>query len=94
MASRRRADGDFAAVIAGGDRRASLEAMRDRLAESMAVAEPNVIAQIAGRLSAVIREIAELPAAKKVSKADDLAARRNARRAAAAVAASAAGEGL
>jgi hypothetical protein len=80
-------------VVAEGDRRASLEAVRDRLAAAMGQAEPNVIAQIAGRLQAVMREIADLPVAEKVSKADELAARRKARRAAAARGTSAAGKG-
>jgi hypothetical protein len=80
-------------TVRAGDRRASLEAIRDSLAVAMDNAEPNVIAQIAARLQAVIREIGELPDGKKVSKADELAARRKARRAAAADRASAAGEG-
>lgn len=82
-----------AEVIKAGDHRASLEALRDSLAEALDEAEPNVIAQIAGRLQAVLRELAELPGERKVTKADELANRRKARLAAADAPAPAVGEG-
>lgn len=69
-----------------GDRRATLEAMRQSLAAAMDDCETNVIAQIAGRLSAVMLELENLPVKEK-STSDDLAARRASRRAKAAVAA-------
>jgi hypothetical protein len=82
------------AVVAKGDRRASLEALRDGLAATFVEASPGVRAQVASQLRATLAELAGLdPVVKKVSKADDLAARRKARRAATAAAASAAGKG-
>lgn len=44
-----------------GDRRKALEASRDALAAAMDSAEPSVIAQLAGQLRAVLKEIAEMP---------------------------------
>ena len=55
-----------------------LRAMRDKLAADMDLAEPAVVAQIAGRLQAVMDRIAELEAAPppEVSRVDELAGRR------------------
>jgi hypothetical protein len=91
MASKRRAAGDrtFREVIAAGNTRESLEAMRDELAAAMAQAPATVIAQIAARLQAVIEALDALPKAKKVTRADQLAKQRTRRRAAAASGASA-----
>jgi hypothetical protein len=55
-----------------------LQAMRDKLAVDMDAAEPAVVAQISGRLQAVMDRIAELEAAApvEVSKVDELASKR------------------
>ena len=73
-----------------GDRRKTLEAMRDKLAADMEEAPPAVVAQIAGRLSAVMAELDDMPAKEK-SRSDELAKRREERRAAAKVASAASG---
>lgn len=79
-------------VVAEGDRRASLEALRDTVARSLADAEPHNVAALAKQLQSVLRELAELPAAKtETSPVDDLNARRAARRSGAASAGGAAG---
>lgn len=65
-----------AAAAATGDRLATLVAMRDKLAADLDEAPPTVVAQIAGRLSAVLVEIEGLNDPRKVSSLDDLAARR------------------
>jgi hypothetical protein len=71
----------FLETLKSGDHRASLEALRDQLAEGMALADPNVIPQFAARLQAVLAELAALPTSEK-SDVDDLVERRKARRAA------------
>lgn len=76
----------IAAVASTGDRVATLEAMRDKLAADMDAAPPTVTAQLAARLQAVLAELAEIAAPKKVSSLDELDARRAARLAAAGVA--------
>lgn len=55
-----------------------LKAMRDKLAGDMDVAEPAVVAQIAGRLQAVMDRIAELEQATptEVSVVEDILSRR------------------
>ena len=68
----------IAQAAATGDRRQTLEAMRAKLAADMDDAPPAVVAQIAGRLSAVMVEIDEL-GGKQVSSVDDLTAKRDAR---------------
>ena len=70
----------FAEIVKAGDHRASLEALRDELAESMGKADPNVKPQYAARIQAVLSELAALPSAEK-SDVDDLVERRKARRA-------------
>jgi len=65
-----------ATVAATGDRRKTLEAMRDKLAEAFDEAPPAVVAQIAGRLSAVLAELEALPGERK-SSLDELASRRS-----------------
>lgn len=47
----------------GLGRREGLEALRDKLAADLEVAEPSVSAQIAGQLRQVLRELDEVPAA-------------------------------
>jgi len=66
------------AEAARESQRAGLEAMRDKLAEAMDLADPAVVAQIAGRLQAVLKELAELPEVER-SALDDLTAKRAAR---------------
>ena len=80
-------------VVGEGDRRRALEAMRDALAAAMEQSDPNVMAQIAGQLRQVLREIDELPAGERMSKRDELAQRRKDRRAKAAAESSAAAGG-
>jgi len=66
----------IAEVAATGDRRKTLEAMRDKLARDMDEAPPAVVAQIAGRLSAILTELDEMPDTEKRSTLDELVARR------------------
>ena len=65
-----------------GNHRQALEAMRDSLAAAMDAAEPAVVAQIAGRLQAVLSELATLPDVEE-DEVDELARNRKARRSAA-----------
>lgn len=66
-------------VVAEGDRRTALVALRDHLASRLLVAERDV-APLARQLTEVLRQIDELPAPETESKLDDLAGRRAARR--------------
>jgi hypothetical protein len=87
---------DFADVLKAGDHRKSLEAMRDLLAEAIAVAAEtniNMVPQIAGRLQAVLTEIATLPPPEEVSASDEIKRRREARLAGSGFAAPASGVG-
>lgn len=61
------------------NRRATLIAMRDKLARDMDEAPPAVVAQIAGRLAAILEEIDGLPDTEKVSPLDELDRRRQKR---------------
>ena len=64
------------------DQRVALSALRDVLAQHLLSAEPNVSAQIAGRLQAVIAAIAALPPlVPSKTKLDELRDRRAARQA-------------
>lgn len=63
-------------AAATNDRRVTLIAMRDKLAADMDEAPPAVVAQIAGRLAAVLEEIDGLPDTEKVSPLDELDRRR------------------
>jgi len=74
-----------AETAAGGDRRETLLAVRDKLANELDHAEPAVVAQIAHRLAAILVEIDSLFAAGKVSELDDLDQKRKDRVAAAKV---------
>jgi hypothetical protein len=69
-----------ASVLAGAQagHREGLIALRDKLAAAADVAEPAVIAQIAGRLQAVLDRLADLDAQSppEVSSVDELLARR------------------
>lgn len=73
----------IAEAAATGDRRKTLEAMRDKLARDMDDAPAAVVAQIAGRLSAILTELDEMPDTEKRSTLDELVARRQNRIAAA-----------
>jgi len=75
----------IADVAQGGDRRKTLEAIRDKLAADMDVAPPAVSAQLAGQLVKVLAELAELGNPQKVSALDELANRRKDRLAAAGI---------
>lgn len=66
-------------VVADGDRRASLEALRDALAQSIASAEPENVAALAKQLRDTLRELAELPVKAEVSPLDEIRARRQRR---------------
>ena len=66
----------IADAAATGDRRLALEAMRGKLAADMDVAPPAVVAQIAGRLAAILQELDGLPTQGKVSTLDELERRR------------------
>jgi hypothetical protein len=68
-------------ALKSGDYRASLEALRDELAEGMADADPNVKPQYAARIQAVLEALAGLPNVER-TEVDDLVERRKARRAA------------
>jgi len=80
-------------VLSDGDRRQSLEALRDAIAEAMQDAEPRAFAQLAGQLRQVLREIEELPAGERMSKRDELSQRRKDRRAKASAESSATASG-
>lgn len=66
----------LADVVAAGDYRDSLEALRDHIARSLESVDPDKRAPLAKQLAEVLRELANLPAAKGRSSLDDLAARR------------------
>jgi hypothetical protein len=68
-----------------GDRRKTLEAIRDKLARDMDDAPAAVSAQLAGQLVKVLAELADLGDPKKVSSLDELADKRKNRLAAAGV---------
>jgi hypothetical protein len=69
----------IAATAATGDELATLRAMRDKLAADMDEAPPAVVAQISGRLEAVLKRITELGGAGEVTLDDALAERRRLR---------------
>lgn len=74
-------------VVAGGDLRRSLEAVRDRLATELDTASPKDAAAIARQLTAVLEKLDKLPGAGEVTPldriagavTDELAARRDRR---------------
>lgn len=69
-------------VVAAGDRRESLIALRDELARRLVLADKD-IAAIARQLTNILQAIAELPAPAERSTLDEIAAKRAARRTAA-----------
>ena len=75
----------LADVVANGNRRDSLEALRDHLAQELENAPAGLaIGPIANQLRVVLAELDALPDARQESTVDDLAKRRSTRRAAAA----------
>ncbi len=66
----------IAAAASSGDRRLALEAMRDKLARDMDDAPPAVVAQIAGRLQAILAELDGLAVTGERDLADELKQRR------------------
>jgi hypothetical protein len=77
---------DLEQVTASGDRRKSLEALRDYLAAELQAGPSTsvAVAPIAKELRAVLEELDSLPTGREESKVDDLAAARAKRRASAA----------
>lgn len=69
-------------VAATGDRRMTLEALRDRLAADFEEAATGVVAQIAAQLRATLLELDELPRPAEVSVVENIATRRASRRSA------------
>lgn len=67
-----------------GDRREILRALLVRLCADLDVAPPTVSAQLASQIRETCRELDQLPVSEGVSVVEDLAARRQARRATAA----------
>lgn len=76
-----------------GDRRATLEAMRDKLSRSMDEADSNVAANLSGQLRGVLAELADLGAVGKAVKRNELGERRENRIAAASAASPAVAKG-
>lgn len=67
-------------TVAAGERRKSLEALRDHLAVTIDLAAPENVAALAKQLREVLRELDELPVPEETNPADALARRRAARR--------------
>jgi len=76
--------GELVEIVQEGDRRKSLEAIRDHVARELGYAEGRDVAALAKQLADVIRELDGLPDANRGSAVDDLANKRAARRAKAA----------
>lgn len=66
----------IAAAAATNDRRATLVAMRDKLATDMDEAPPAVVAQIAARLQSVLAELDSIAVTGDIDLADELKQRR------------------
>ena len=79
MAARRKPVDSLAGRAATGDRRATLEALRDFLAAQLQNAEKEIPA-LAKQLRDTLAELDGLPDAKEASRVDELNARRAARR--------------
>jgi len=69
----------IATTAAKGNEIDTLRAMRDKLAADMDIAEASVVAQISGRLEAVLKRITELGGAGEATLDDVLAERRQLR---------------
>lgn len=70
---------DLTSAAASGDRRATLEALRDLLAGSLVDADPQARAPLAKQLRDTLDQLAALDRTGEVSASDDLAQRRAAR---------------
>ncbi|WP_159400886.1 hypothetical protein [Streptomyces sp. NRRL B-24484] len=68
-------------AAASGDRRATLEAIRDQLARELAETVGPAAAVLSKELRATLAELESLPGGREVSVLDELDARRAARRA-------------
>lgn len=79
MAVRRTKPQTLSEHAATGDRRATLEALRNFLAAQLQIAERDIPA-LAKQLRDTIAELESLPNAKETSRVDELNARRSARR--------------
>jgi hypothetical protein len=79
-------DESLVTVVRSGDRRLSLEKMRDALAQSLEAAEGKEVAVISKELREVMKELEQIPTGKEVSTSDELAKRREGRIAKAAAA--------
>lgn len=70
----------LAEITAAGDRRAALEAVRDRVAAELDTAEGRDVAALSKELRDVLRELDAMPGGEKVTKldriSDELAAKR------------------
>lgn len=66
-------------VVADGDHRLALEALRDELARRLPSAETREAPALARQLTMVLRELASLPSPATDSVLDDLASKRAAR---------------
>lgn len=84
MADRKAHVPDDLVNAVSGDKRAALEAIRDRLANELLTARGQSAAAVAKELRAVIDELDSLPDGREESTVDQLNARREARRAEAA----------
>jgi len=71
---------DLLEAVAGGDRAAALEALRDELARRLPEATDREAASLATQLRLVLAELDALSAGEEADIVDDLAARRAARR--------------
>jgi hypothetical protein len=66
----------LAEVAASGDRRATLEALRTKLASEIENATGRDVASLSKELTSVMRELEAIPTGREESAVDDLAARR------------------
>lgn len=73
--------GNIVDAASSGDRRAALEAIRDRLARELQEASGPAVGMLSKELRATIAELESLPGGREASAVDDLTARRAARRA-------------
>ncbi|MFD4658019.1 hypothetical protein ACFWP2_20615 [Kitasatospora sp. NPDC058444] len=73
--------GPVSSAAGSGDRRAALEAVRDKLATELESIEGPAVAVLSKELRATLAELESLPGGREVSPVDDLSARRAARRA-------------
>ncbi len=72
---------ELAGIAKSGDRLATLEALRDRLAAEIDECQHrHDLASLALRLTDVLQQIDSMPQTQKVSRADEIAERRAARR--------------